>query len=279
MPAESITATGAERFRRSPFYAALAHALARRGLSAEGVCDLGDAVQRRLLAEYGALFLADMSVLVPRALVFRGEDEVRAFQSAAGPRSVVMSLASEGDDVIVELQAAAVEALLAAREEARTRGFDVTPRGGAEAARRSYADTVRLWQSRVEPALEHWRARGRLAAYQAERVRRLAPTEQIAAVLELEAAGVFFSKDFTKSILYSVAAPGASQHLALLAFDVAEFQSACVRSMLARHGWFQTVRSDLPHFTFLGVREKDLPGMGLARVEEHGQAFWFPDLG
>jgi hypothetical protein len=155
-------------------------------------------------------------------------------------------------------------------------GLDITPRGGAEAARRSYEDTIRLWTSRVEPALDHWRAQSCLTATEVARLRALAPDEQIAAVLTLEARGLFCSKDFAKSILYSVAAPGASQHLALLALDVTEFTNAEVRAMLARHGWFQTVQSDLPHFTFLGVHEKELPGLGLRRLVADGQTFWLP---
>ena len=103
-----------------------------------------------------------------------------------------------------------------------------------------------------------------------------AVVDWLAAILALEARGLFCSKDFSKSILYSVAAPGASQHLALVAFDVAEFTNPSVRATLARHGWFQTVRSDLPHFTFLGAREQDLPDLGLERVGEHGQTFWLP---
>jgi hypothetical protein len=111
-------------------------------------------------------------------------------------------------------------------------------------------------------------------------VRGLTPAEQVAEVLRLEEErGIFFSKDFSKSILYSVAAPGASQHLAMLAFDASEFLDARVRELLAARGWFQTVRYDLPHFTFLGVREKELPALCLRRVDECGQTFWVPDLG
>jgi hypothetical protein len=65
----------------------------------------------------------------------------------------------------------------------------------------------------------------------------------------------------------------------MLAFDAVEFKEARVRALLARHGWFQTVLSDLPHFTFLGIREKELPDLGLKRVEECGQIFWVPNLG
>lgn len=181
--------------------------------------------------------------------------------------------------MVIELQPAAMRALLAAREEARAEGLDITPRDGSESARRGYADTVRLWNSRLLPALEYWRAQGRLTDEEAERVRRLPVREQVGAVLELERAGVYFSKDFSKSILYSVAAPGASQHLSLLAFDAAEYADGHVRQILARHGWFRTVRSDYPHFTYLGLPESRLPAHGLKRVETVYGEFWVPNSG
>jgi hypothetical protein len=80
-------------------------------------------------------------------------------------------------------------------------------------------------------------------------------------------------------VLYSIAAPGTSQHIAMLAFDANEFSDARVRAILAQHGWFQTVLSDLPHFTFLGLTEAELTDRGLKRVEVDGQRFWIPDVG
>jgi hypothetical protein len=47
---------------------------------------------------------------------------------------------------------------------------------------------------------------------------------------------------------------------------------------MAQHGWLQTVLSDLPHFTFLGLKEKDLPRHGLRNVEINGQLFWIPNV-
>ncbi|HMJ08621.1 MAG TPA: hypothetical protein VK468_06430, partial [Pyrinomonadaceae bacterium] len=82
----------------------------------------------------------------------------------------------------------------------------------------------------------------------------------------------------SKSIIYSVAPPGASQHLSMLAFDVKEFDAEDVRVTLAKHRWFQTVTSDLPHFTYLGVAESELAGLGLKRVEHAGRPFWVPDI-
>ena len=273
IPASAQAADEAARFKASPFYAALTRALARRGLRAEGVCDLRDSGSRRLLAEYGAIYVAADSVRVPPACVFRSEPEVEAFQRTVEPA------AADFEGTTVELQRAALAELVAARDDARREGSDISPRGGPEAARRSFDDTVRLWDSRLGPALEHWQACGCLDGAEAAGVRKLERAEQLARVLEFEARGVYFSKCLTKSILHSVAAPGASQHLALLAFDVVEFTDARVREILARRGWFQTVRSDLPHFTFLGVREEELPRLGLKRTEESGQTFWIPDLG
>ena len=256
----------------APFDVALERALQRRGLTTARVCPPGDAVARRLLAEYGAMFVAAESVRVPPVCVFESAEEVRAFQEQATPEA-----ASFGG-VAVELQPAALAALREARAEARSRGLEITPRGGAEAARRSFEDSERLWRSRVLPALSYWCAQGALSTKQAEDLCALPLRAQVEAVLEWEASGIFFSKDFSKSILYSVAAPGASQHLALVAFDTAEFRDPAVRRLLARHGWFQTVRSDLPHFTFLGLEERELPAQGLRRVETDGQTFWIPNM-
>jgi hypothetical protein len=255
----------------SPFQAALARAFARHGMSWEYFCPASDALARRVLEEYGAMFVAE-GVRLPPVCVFETEEEVESFQRAAGWG------AAEIDGATVELQPAALEALLRARVEARSQGLSISPRGGSEAARRNFEDSLRLWRSRCDPALEHWCGQGRLEVSEAERVRLLPLREQVAAVLELERAGLFFSKDLSKSILRSVAAPGASQHLAMLAFDAAEFQDARVRETFARNGWFQTVLTDLPHFTYLGLEESELPARGLRRVEEFGQTFWVPDL-
>jgi hypothetical protein len=257
----------------SPFYRTLERALSLRGASIEDICPTDDPVARRVLHDYGAMFVGADIVAPPPCCVFTSEDQVAIFQREAGWTS-----APFGEDVI-ELQPAAMSALLQACATARAEGLEISPRDGAEAARRSYADTVRLWNSRFLPALDHWSNAGRLSETQGERLRSLPVAEQVPEVLELEQEGIFFSKDLSKSVLYSIAAPGTSQHIAMLAFDVNEFPDPRVREILAQHGWFQTVLSDLPHFTFLGLAEAELPGRGLKRVEVDGQAFWIPDLG
>jgi hypothetical protein len=238
----------------------------------ESICNTSDGVAERILEEYGAMFLAVKKVTPPPVCVFTTEEQVTRFQEAAGYATENIA------DAEIQLQPEAMKALLKAREEAQKESFDITPRGGTEAARRNYDDSMRLWDTRFLPALDYWHSQERLTAEQVSRLRNLPLHDQVAEVLELEKSGIFFSKDLSKSILYSIAAPGTSQHIAMLALDVTEFQNPRVREILAKHGWFQTVLSDLPHFTFLGLKEKDLPKHGLKSVEADGQIFWIPNV-
>jgi hypothetical protein len=256
----------------APFYEALAKALKKRKIKIDSVCPPSDPVSRRILEEYGAIFVASKKVTPPPVCVFTTEEQVTKFQDAAGFEAEVFGF----DEV--ELQPEALKSLNKARKEAQKEGLDITPRDGAEAGRRNYEDSVRLWNSRFEPALDYWQSQGRLTAEQVARLRSLPLSQQVAEVLELEKSGIYFSKDLSKSILYSIAAPGASQHIAMLAFDVNEFDNPRVREIMAKHGWFQTVLSDLPHFTYLGLKEKDLPKNGLRSLEINGQVFWIPNV-
>ena len=218
----------------------------------------------RLRSEYGAVLKARNGVVLPPREMFSSEEEVAQWQA---------NVETSGGDYI--LQTAAAEALNAAREEARKQGLDITPRD-TDAAARNYAYTVKLWMSRVNPGLDHWVKNGRLDSAEAERIRDLPSREQTVAILQLEEQGMFFSQDFSKSILCSVAPPGASQHLALLAFDVKEHQDSRVREILAHHGWFQTVQHDEPHFTYIGANQSELPALGLIRKTVGHRTYWVP---
>jgi hypothetical protein len=223
-----------------------------------------DETGRRLLKEYGAVFLARGGAIPPKKVVFRDEKEVAAFQGGV-PRAT-----ESVGGVTIQLQAAAMQALKKAAAE-----MSITPKG-SDAAARSYRDTVGLWASRVDPGLAHWTAKRKISAAEAARIRALPPFDQVPEILKLESRGIYFSKDLTKSILYSVAPPGSSQHLSMLALDVAEHDNPRVRAVLAKHGWYQTVISDLPHFTFLGVTEDSLPKLGLKKASSAGRVFWVP---
>ncbi|HLN97476.1 MAG TPA: hypothetical protein VK208_03240 [Pyrinomonadaceae bacterium] len=256
----------------APFYEILRKSLKKRKTRIEDICPAADPVARRVLEDYGAMFLANKKVMPPPVCVFTSDEQVTEFQERAGYASEMFGFDQ------VELQPEAMKKLLKARAEAQKEDLDITPRDGAEAARRSYEDSLQLWNTRFQPALDYWLSQGRLNEEQVARLKSLPLHSQIAEVLELEKGGIYFSKDLSKSILYSIAAPGTSQHIAMLAFDVNEFDNARVREILAKHGWFQTVLSDLPHFTFLGLKEDDLPKYGLKPVEADGQIFWIPNV-
>ena len=224
-----------------------------------------------MLADYGSVFVARGGAVPPPAIVFEDEVSVTNWQASVKQERV------DFGGISIELQSPAMKALLEARDEAQKAKLDITPRG-TDAARRTFTETVKLWESRVNPGLTHWVENGRLPREDAAHIRGLSPHDQIPEILRLESSGIFFSSDFSKSILYSVAAPGTSQHISMLAFDVKEHDNAKVRSILAEHGWFQTVSSDMPHFTFLGVKEDELPSLGLKKTTNGGRTFWVPDL-
>lgn len=230
-----------------------------------------DEVGKRMLKEYGALFVNRGGAVVPDTAVFHDTAEVDAYQAALRVSSEIVG------GIKIELQEPAMKALAAAVSEAGESGKSITPRG-SDASKRTYDGTVRVWADRVNPGLTHWVEKGRISSADAARVRALSPYEQIPEIFKLEAQGIYFAKDLSKSIIYSGAPPGTSQHLSMLALDVEEHGDAVVREILGRHGWFQTVVSDLPHFTFLGVKESELVGLGLRKVVDGGRSYWVPDL-
>lgn len=230
-----------------------------------------DDAGRLLLREYGSVFVARGGAIPPKKVVFVDEADVQAYQS-----SLQRSVESIGG-INVELQTPAMNALKAAINDARSAGFSIGPRG-ADSAKRGYNQTVGLWASRVNPGLVHWVGKGRLTQAEANRIRSLSPYQQVPEILKLEQQEIWFAKTLNKSIIYSVAPPGTSQHISMLALDVKEFENAKVREILANHGWYQTVVSDLPHFTFLGVKKTELSKLGLKEVVNSGRSFWIPNF-
>lgn len=242
----------------------------KKSTSEANFIKVSSVVEKRILEEYGAVFLTKATP--PTKIMFTSEEEVDAFQEMAG------STIAEIGGTTIELQPEAMKALQKAVAEAKQMDLKITPRDGAEAAKRSYRKTLALWNSRVEPALEHWKSRGSLTDETISNLKSLPINQQVSEVLELEKQEIYFNTFFNNSILYSVAAPGTSQHLAMLAFDVNEFENEKVRDILAKHGWFRTVQNDEPHFTYLGYEESDLPGLGLKKVLRKGSAFWIPNI-
>lgn len=258
--------------KRPKFYRVLDKILSERKLNEADICDANDAVQLRILNEYGAVFVAHRGVEPPPVCMFTSASAVDDFQQG------IFKAGADVGGTYIELQTVAMQQLKKAREKALKQNLDITPRGGFEAARRNFADTLRLWKSRFEPACEYWKKQGRLTDEQVEKLKSLPIKEQVREVLELEKQGIYFNTFFDNSILYSVAAPGTSQHLSMLALDVKQFENPEVRKVLAEYGWFRTVQNDQPHFTFLGHKEKNLKKMGLKKIETKDGEFWIPNV-
>lgn len=238
--------------------------------SFSSICDRKEAVSDRVLREYGAAFIT--TATAPAKCVYENESDVSAFQQRIEFSTVNLGGAS------ITLQKKAMESLLAAISEGTEQRVKITPLDGKIAGTRSYADTARLWNSRFTRALNYWQAKGRITKEDADETRLLTPFEQVPIVLAWESQGMYFSTGFSRTILSSVAAPGTSQHVSGLAFDVVEYRNAKVRALLNKHGWFQTVAADEPHFTFLGASESELPGLGLKTVMRGGYKYWVPAL-
>jgi hypothetical protein len=271
-PNSKMNTAPPEASNRSQYFKTLDIALAKRNSNFVALCDETDAVSKRILHEYGAIFIADEKVIAPPVCMFTSAEQVNNFQAKT------QIIGEQIGNARIELQANAMKAYLEARDEAKASGLDIKPRGGAEAARRGFDDTLRLWKSRVDPACEHWVAKGKLTQEQADKLKTLPIKDQVREVLEYEKSGIYFNTHFDNSILYSVAAPGTSQHLSMLALDVEEFANKQVREIMAKHGWFRTVQNDSPHFTFLGKNENELQSLGLKKVENKDGEFWIPNV-
>ncbi|MEK7723440.1 MAG: hypothetical protein AAB336_03760 [Acidobacteriota bacterium] len=255
---------------RSNFNSVLEYTLSKRNLKKSDICNESNSVEKRILNEYGAIFLTKATP--PAACMFTSAEQVIGFQKKVS--SATETIAGSP----VELQTEAMDALLKAIDEAKSQSLKITPRDGAEASKRGFDDTLRLWKSRFDPACEHWKGKGKLTAEQISKLKALPMNEQVKEVLELEKQGIYFNTFFNATILSSVAAPGTSQHLSMLAFDATEFENEKVRKVLGNHGWFRTVKGDAPHFTYLGVKEDELKNMGLQRVETKDGEFWIPNV-
>jgi hypothetical protein len=245
----------------------------KSGMSLDDICPTdSDPVAERVFAEYGAVFVSRDTVDFPTSCVFASGSDVQKFQNSVETATVKLG------GTVIELQKAAMADLLAAVAEAKAKGLNITPRGSSSAGKRSYADTARIWDSRFYPALAYWQKRGKISVADANAAKRMATQQQVVQVMEWEAKGFWFNTNFSRTIFSSVAAPGTSQHLSMLAIDVSQYADARVRAILNAHGWFQTIANDTPHFTYLGYAENELPKRGLRSEKHGGFTFWVPNL-
>lgn len=237
------------------------------------ICPIDTSVlARRVFAEYGSLFAATDRVSVPPTCIFANEAAVSSFRSTVEIRQLTI------DGVNLLLQKDAAESLSRVLAEAASQGISITPLDGSIAAGRTFFETERIWNSRFEPALAYWSRRGAISQEEAAAIRSMKLDKQVEKVIEWESKGYWFGTGRTGSIFSSTAPPGTSQHISLLAFDVAPPLTPAKRAMLNAHGWFQTVQNDPGHFTYLGVAESELPKRGLKAVMSGSVMYWVPNL-
>jgi hypothetical protein len=245
---------------------------ASRRKAFERFCDIESSVfANRVLREYGAIFVAAENVTLPDTCIFSSDEAARKFQSGLRAKSGLVG------GVLITLQSSAMDSLLAVVQEATQLNIKVMPLDGSIAASRTYADSVNIWESRFDPALKAWAARGNISTDDANAVMTFALEKRIEKVIEWESHGMLFGTGRRTSIFSSTAPPGTSQHLLLLAFDVARQPSALLIALFNSHGWFQTVKGDPQHFTYLGLLTPELPKRGLKQVDYGGTIYWLPD--
>lgn len=96
---------------------------------------------------------------------------------------------------------------------------------------------------------------------------------------------LYKGRNGNKPRMRSVAIPGASQHMLLVAFDLnnATCKNQAVVKLLSDHGWWRTIRDDNCHFTYLGWNtERQLKENGMKKVvcprSDTNYAFWVPRI-
>jgi len=279
------------------FITSLTTALSSRGMKIADFCNTSNPVEKRMLQEYGAVFLVAQlkitgttpvklslpfigSVEIPLPIIGKIEIPPKCILDDAGVTAFQSTLKVKTATVggtSIKLQEVAMDDLLIAEAEILKASLTLKPRGGSTAAGRTFSDTKTFWDKKVKAGIAHWKGQTKKGVKFDDATKDLLTLpikDQIKKVLELEDKGFFFSLSFDKTILQSVAAPGASQHLWLLALDIEEFADSRVRNILAKHGWFRTIASDAPHFTYLGIEESKLISLGLKKSGD----FLVPDL-
>jgi hypothetical protein len=271
-PAANIDFLGYVAGKTSPA-AGSADDSASKTSAIDRICPISQSlVARRVLAEYGAMFAAAEPVRTPPNCIFADEIEVAAFHKSLD----ILSLNVDGTIITLQRPAAvSLGKILVAAADADLR---IKPLDGTIAGGRTYSDTMRLWHSRFDPALRYWTGRRRISMEDAAAIGPMTLEQQIEKVIEWESQGMYFGTGRARSIFSSTAPPGTSQHLSLIALDLRPPITPALIELMKANGWYQTVVGDTPHFTYLGVPERELPGRGLKAIVVGGTQYWVPNI-
>jgi hypothetical protein len=239
----------------------------------ERVCPIrGSVLARRVFAEYGAVFAATERIKIPPTCIFADEAAVSSFRS----KLQIQQVAIRGTNLLLQKDAA--DALTQVLADAESQGITIAPLDGSIAGGRTYYETLRIWNSRFEPALKYWARCKMISEEEVTAVRSMKLDQQVEKVIEWESKGYWFGTNRSGSIFSSTAPPGTSQHISLIALDIAPPLTPSKRALLNARGWYQTVKGDPGHFTYLGLSESDLPSRGLRSIYFDGWTYWLPDF-
>lgn len=230
-----------------------------------------DAAHATVMRLYGATFVAKPGLKLPPYAVFEAPAQVRSYQKTLPLKRMKVGRYN------VVLQTEALNAFSEAEKEAAQYKLRISPVGDI-ASLRSYEDTAYIWHKYLEKGLNFWVANHKVKPQEARRILALPPRAQLNAVLALEEKGLYLHANHIHSIMNLAAPPGGSQHISGLAMDIEEHQNPKVREILNRHGFFQTVLHDSPHFIFLGRKAEELADLGLISVFSNGRQYWIPDI-
>ncbi len=201
-----------------------------------------------LLRAYGTVFVnPDVGIKLPPKHIFANEQETQNFQA-----TLTMGQVDSTKDCY--LQKSAADALNKARSLQK---IPLKSGYGSGDCTRTFNTNLRFWykyaNNQVLTNLRFWY--------------KYANNQVLAKVKE--------GKE-TK-ILGLVAPPGTSQHLWGLAIDL-RVGSKEQKKALNENGWFQTVENDVPHWTYVGLAEENLPLFGFKRRVVRGITYWITPL-
>ena len=223
-------------------------------------CQESDEIQKRILYEYGAVYLSKNAIL-PTRCRFENETEIAEFTNQFKTAENKFSF---GEFYLQPNAKKSLDLVIARldnnyKKVARNDNNSTTVTKGIndDWALRTYAQTEVNWLRKLNK-------------------------EQI--LFSRSVLSIIQVNDEKKPVMFSVAIPGGSQHHLGLAIDVnSEGENKCgneCENALRENGWFRTVRFDSYHFTYLGYEESKLRDLGLKKVDcKNGvKYYWVPNV-
>lgn len=226
-------------------------------------CNMDDPIQKRILFEYGAVYISKSAIL-PKRCRFGDEASVTAFTKRLKTPGNQLAF---GKFYLQPQAKKSLEAVFRQLKGYENVARNCNGRNGIGCDATSQENSVKLnddWALRTyRDTLCNW-GHGNCAEISNSSI-----------IDEIKN-----DDEDVKPAMFSTAIPGGSQHHLGLAIDVNDDgERICgkdCQSVLQRNGWYRTVPFDSYHFTFLGFLEFELPDKGLKKVKCDGFEYWVP---